>query len=73
MNTNYYKSTLLKLVKAHPDLTIIIMHMGSFDNWDWKNTKAYVELIQEIPNFYMASCFFIIQSFLQDALNKAPN
>lgn len=67
------KSTLLKLVKAHPNLTIIIMHMGSFDNWDWKNTKVYVELIQEIPNFYMASCFFIIQSFLQDALNKAPN
>jgi len=67
------RSTLVRLVKEYPDLTIIIMHMGSFDNWDWKNTKAYAELIQVAPNFYMASCFFIIQSFLKNALEKTPN
>ena len=66
------KSNLLQLIKDYPKIPIILTHLGSFDNWDWKNTTYYADLLKKVENFYLASCFIIIQAFLVDAIENAP-
>ncbi len=67
------KSNLLQLIKDNPKIPVILSHLGSFDNWDWKNTIYYADLIKKVENFYLASCFIIIQAFLVDAIENAPD
>jgi predicted TIM-barrel fold metal-dependent hydrolase len=66
------KETVVRLVREHPDVPIILMHLGSFDNWVWKNTLDYVGLLQDNANFFIATCFEIIHFLLEDLIRKAP-
>jgi predicted TIM-barrel fold metal-dependent hydrolase len=67
------KSTLLRLVRDHPGVPIILMHLGSFDNWVWKNTLEYTAVLEDNPNFFMATCFEIIHFLLEDLIRKVPD
>ncbi len=67
------KSNLIKIVNDYSEVPVILMHLGSFDNWVWQNGKAYMDLLESAPNFYMASCFEIIHFFLEEAINRKPD
>lgn len=64
---------LVKIVDEYPEIPIILMHLGDFDNWVWQNTLVYTEMLQKKPNFYMCSCFEIMHFFLEGAIHKAPD
>ena len=66
------RTALLRLVQDYPDVPLILTHLGSFDNWDWQNGKAYMEVLEKSPNFYQVTCFEIIQFFLEEAIRRAP-
>ncbi len=66
------KDAFLSLLKKHTKVPIILTHLGSFDNWVWQNGKAYMELLEKTPHFYMATCFEIIHFFLEEAIRRAP-
>jgi predicted TIM-barrel fold metal-dependent hydrolase len=66
------RESLVSLVEKHTASPVVLMHLGDFDNWVWKNGKAYMEMLEKVPHFYMASCFEIIHFFLEEAIRKAP-
>ena len=66
------KETLLRLVQEFQDVSIILLHLGSFDNWVWKNTLEYVSVLRDMPNFYLGTCFEIIHFLLEDLIRKVP-
>ncbi len=66
------REPLLQIVRDYPGIPIILTHLGSFDNWDWQNGKAYMEVLEKTPNFYQVTCFEIIQFFLEEAIRRAP-
>jgi predicted TIM-barrel fold metal-dependent hydrolase len=66
------KSALFRIVNDYPDVPVILMHLGSFDNWVWQNGKAYMDLLEKADNFFMASCFEIIHFFLEEAIKRSP-
>jgi predicted TIM-barrel fold metal-dependent hydrolase len=47
------RTALVRLVGQYRDVTFILAHLGSFDNWDWRNSRAYMDLLEEAPNFYV--------------------
>jgi uncharacterized protein len=66
------KSALVALVRKFTLTPVILTHLGDFDNWVWQNGKAYMEMLEQVPNFYMATCFEIIHFFLEEAIHRAP-
>ena len=66
------KDVLVRLVQQYRDVPIVLLHLGSFDNWVWKNTLDYVSVLQDMPNFYLGTCFEIIHFLLEDLIRKVP-
>jgi predicted TIM-barrel fold metal-dependent hydrolase len=66
------KDAFVALLQKYTKVPVILMHLGSFDNWVWQNGKAYMELLEKVPHFYMATCFEIIHFFLEEAIRRAP-
>jgi predicted TIM-barrel fold metal-dependent hydrolase len=66
------KDTLVGLVQEYDDVPVILLHLGAFDNWVWKNTLEYVPVLRDRPNFYLGSCFEIIHFLLEDLIRKVP-
>ncbi len=66
------KEAFVSLLKKHTKVPVILMHLGDFGNWVWQNGKAYMELLEQVPHFYMATCFEIIHFFLEEAIRRAP-
>jgi len=66
------KDAFVALLKKHTKVPVILMHLGDFGNWVWQNGKAYMELLEKTPHFYMATCFEIIHFFLEEAIRRAP-
>lgn len=66
------KDALFRIVKEHAEIPIILMHLGNFDNWNRGNFLAYIGLLQDAPNFYMATCFEIIHFFLEEIIHTVP-
>jgi len=64
---------IIKLVKDNPTTTIVLMHLGDFGNFDSKNVKSYVEMVVTHENFYLGTCFFVIQGLFEEAAKKAPH
>ena len=67
------KSNLVQLIEKYPKTSVILTHLGSFDNWDWKNTVYYIDLLKKVENFFLVSCFIIIHAFLVEAIENAPD
>jgi predicted TIM-barrel fold metal-dependent hydrolase len=72
LDGEHNKDTLVRLVRENSDVPIILMHLGSFDNWVWRNTLDYTGVLQDTSNFYVATCFEIIHFLLEDLIRKVP-
>jgi uncharacterized protein len=66
------KDALFRLVEEHAEIPIVLMHLGNFKNWNRANFPAYIGLLQDAPNFYMATCFEIIHFFLEQIIRAVP-
>jgi len=66
------RDALFRIVKDHAEVPIILMHLGNFDNWNRANFSAYIGLLRDAPNFYMATCFEIIHFFLEEIIRTVP-
>lgn len=64
---------IIKLVEDNPTTDIVLMHLGDFANWDWQNTLRYVEMAVNHENFYVGTCFFIIQKLFEEGAKKASH
>lgn len=64
---------IIKLVEGNPTTNIVLMHLGDFGNWKWQNTLRYVEMAVNHENFYMGTCFFIIQKLFEEGAKKASH
>lgn len=66
------RTALLEIIREYEQVPIILAHLGSFDNWEWRNGKAYMDVLKQAPNFFQVTCFEIIHFFLEEAIHRAP-
>lgn len=62
----------LPTVRAHPKVTFILAHLGSFASRDWREHVRAIEATRQIPNLYLETSSVVFFPYLEQAARDLP-
>jgi predicted TIM-barrel fold metal-dependent hydrolase len=61
---------LANIARACPSTNIVFGHMGGL--WDWRATRACIELAEELPNVWLETSSLLVSFVLAEAGKRVP-
>lgn len=62
----------LPIVRATPEVSFIIAHLGNFASRDWKEHVRAIEAAKVIPNLYLETSSVVFVDYLEQAARELP-
>lgn len=62
----------LQVIRATPEVSFILAHLGSFASRDWKEHVRAIEAAKGIPNLYLETSSVVFVNYLEQAVKELP-
>jgi len=62
----------LETVRAHPQVSFILAHLGCFASQNWREHVRAIEAAQQIPKLYLDTSAVVFVAYLEQAARELP-
>jgi len=60
-------------LEAHPRVTFLLAHLGSFASRDWREHRAAIDATKRYPNLYLETSSVVFHRYLEEAARELPH